>query len=67
MTHYEELGLPAGASREEIRRAYKHLVRLLHPDQCPEENTRRLADLQMKRLNAIRSVLMDPESRAAYD
>ncbi|MCU1237752.1 MAG: hypothetical protein JWP63_5719, partial [Candidatus Solibacter sp.] len=42
-------------------------VRLLHPDQCPEENTRRLADLQMKRLNAIRSVLMDPESRAAYD
>jgi DnaJ domain len=67
MTYYEELGLPADASREELRQAYKHLVRLLHPDQCTEDTTRHLADLQMKRLNGILSMLLDPERRAAYD
>ena len=67
MTYYEELGLTADASREELRQAYKHLVRLLHPDQCTEDNTRHLADLQMKRLNGILSMLLDPERRAAYD
>ena len=32
LTHYDDLGLPAGASDEEIREAYLNLVRLLHPD-----------------------------------
>ena len=67
MTYYEELGVPAGASREELRRAYKLLVRLLHPDHSGDDATRRLADLQMKRLNGMLSMLTDPVTRAAYD
>ncbi len=67
MTHYEELGVSPRASRDEIRHAYKRLVRLLHPDQFQDGDTRRLADLQMKRLNGILKLLADPEARAAYD
>ena len=37
MDHYEELGLDRSASPEEIRQAYKRLVRLLHPDRCSDE------------------------------
>jgi hypothetical protein len=67
MTYYEELGVPPTASADEIRHAYRRLVRLLHPDQCGDEEMRRLADLQMKRLNAMLAVLCDENQRAAYD
>jgi hypothetical protein len=67
MTYYEELGVCENASREEIRQAYKHLARLVHPDQCGDEETRRLADLQMKRLNGMAGVLLDPAGRERYD
>src|ERR1022692_1072089 len=67
MTYYEELGVPAEASREEIRQAYKRLVRLLHPDHCGDPATRVLAELQMRRLNGILEVLSHPGERANYD
>src|ERR1035441_2912947 len=67
MTYYEELGVPTEASREEIRQAYKRLVRLLHPDRCSDPATRVLAELQMRRLNGILEVLSHPEERANYD
>jgi hypothetical protein len=67
MTYYEEMGVSGTASPEEIRQAYKHLARLVHPDQCGNEETRRLADLQMKRLNGIAATLLDPVSRGRYD
>jgi hypothetical protein len=40
---------------------------LIHPDQCGDEATRRLADLQMKRLNGILEILTDAGARADYD
>jgi len=67
MNYYEELGLAPSASVEEIRQAYKSLVRLLHPDQHAEEALKRLAECQMKRLNAICAVLSDPTQRRHYD
>ncbi len=67
MNYYEELGLASGASPEEIRQAYRNLSRLLHPDQQSDETLRRLAEIQMKRLNAIHTVLSDTAERRKYD
>jgi hypothetical protein len=67
VNHYEELGLGCGATTEQIRSAYRNLARLLHPDQQQDEELRRLAEVQMKRLNFIHDVLTDPVRRSQYD
>lgn len=67
MDYYEEFGLSSSATTEEIRSAYRRLVRLFHPDQLQDPELRRLAECQMKRLNAIYEVLSDPDKRRAYD
>jgi curved DNA-binding protein CbpA len=67
MDYYEELGISRCASTEEIRQAYKNLARILHPDQHQDENLRRVAECQMKRLNAVVAVLTDPALRREYD
>lgn len=67
MNYYEEFGLTASSSVEEIRQAYKSLARLLHPDHQHEEQLRKVAELQMMRLNQILEVLSDPLRREEYD
>src|ERR1035437_2305299 len=67
MDHYEELGVSHTASPEEIRLAYKRLVKLLHPDHCGDDEVRRLAELQMIRLNAILAIISNPVERESYD
>ena len=67
MNYYEELGLRPDASPEEIRQAYRSLARLLHPDQQPDEGLRRLAEAQMRRVNAVHDALVDPARRRQYD
>ncbi len=67
MNYYEELGIPRTASEPEIRRAYKQLAKLLHPDQYPDEQLSSMADRQMRRLNGILEVLTDPVRRLEYD
>ena len=67
MDYYEELGLSRTASAEDIRRAYKNLARLLHPDQQQDPELRRLAECQMKRLNAVTAILTDAAERRRYD
>jgi hypothetical protein len=67
VNHYEELGLTPEASTDEIRHAYRQLVRLLHPDHCTDEALRHAAELQMRRLNSLLATLTDEERRTAYD
>jgi hypothetical protein len=67
LTHYDDLGLPANVSDEEIREAYLNLVRLLHPDSQRDPALKRFAENQMKRVSRAHAVLSDPERRRRYD
>ena len=67
ITFYEELGVAPGASPEQIRDAFRLLVRLLHPDQQTDPQLKEIAETQMRKLNRIYAVLSDPQSRQRYD
>lgn len=70
-THYEVFGVADDASTEQIRRAYRALVRRYHPDHLGDrqDNPRSRADAEahIRELNAAWQVLRDPERRARYD
>ena len=61
-THYEVLGLGAGASRGEIKAAYRRLAREVHPDAVGGGG-----DEGFIRLHEAYATLADPEERARYD
>jgi hypothetical protein len=67
LTHYDDLGVSAGASVDEIREAYLNLVRLLHPDTQREPSLKRFAETQMRRISRAYAILSDPERRRLYD
>ncbi len=67
MDFYEELGLSPSASDAEIRRSYKRLTVLLHPDRHRTPELQVLAEAQMKRINEMLTILADPEKRRVYD
>lgn len=67
MNHYEELGIKPDADQEEIRKAHRRLVRLMHPDQHRDPAMKQLGEMQMRRLNSIMATLLDPERRREYD
>jgi curved DNA-binding protein CbpA len=67
ITYYEELGVAPGASPEQIRDAFRLLVRLLHPDQQTDPQLKEIAETQMRKINRIYAVLSDPQSRRRYD
>lgn len=63
---YEILGIPAGASSQEIKAAYRRLARECHPDVAAVGRKNSSADEFMK-IHAAYSTLSDPEKRATYD
>jgi DnaJ-class molecular chaperone len=63
-TPYEVLGLKAGASPEEIRKAYRKLAKEFHPDLNPGKPA---AEARFKAVTAANDILSDPEKRARYD
>lgn len=67
MNYYEELGLSPRATEAEVRRSYKRLTLLLHPDQHQDPEIRALAEAQMKRLNEMVAILTDPDQRRNYN
>jgi curved DNA-binding protein len=61
--YYEVLGVPRGASEEEIRSAYRKLARTNHPDVSREAG----AEDRFKEISEAYEVLRDPEKRQRYD
>ena len=67
INYYQVLDVPLGASREEITRAYRALMRLTHPDNFVEPGQRAKAEERTKLINAAYTVLSKPEVRREYD
>lgn len=61
--YYKTLGVEKNASEEEIKKAYRKLVRKYHPDTNKEED----AEAKMSEVNEAYSVLSNKEKRAKYD
>jgi curved DNA-binding protein len=60
---YEALGVPRGASTEEIQQAYRKLARKYHPDVNHEPG----AEDRFKEISEAYQVLSDPDTRKRYD
>ena len=63
-TPYETLGVAKNASPEEIKKAYRKLVRQHHPDRNPGDDA---AEARFKEVQAAYDLLSNPEKRKQYD
>ena len=61
---YDALGVSRGASQDEIKKAYRKLVRQYHPDKNPGDKE---AEERFKEIQGAYDVLSDPEKRKQYD
>ncbi|MEY5010454.1 MAG: Curved DNA-binding protein [Verrucomicrobiota bacterium] len=62
--YYEVLGVSRTATQEEVRKAFRKLARVHHPDVAKDKKT---AEAKFKEINEAYEVLGDPENRRKYD
>jgi len=62
--YYEVLGVDRNASEAEIKKAYRRLAKMYHPDMNPNDKT---AEAKFKEAAEAYEVLSDPQKRAQYD
>ncbi len=67
--YYEILGVAQKATGEYIRRAYRDLVRIYHPDTLvgKPDSVRKRAEEQFKRVQEAYECLSNPRARTEYD
>ncbi len=62
--YYSTLGVPKGASQDEIKKAYRKLALKYHPDRNKGDKS---SQEKFKEINEAYEVLSDPEKRKNYD
>jgi molecular chaperone DnaJ len=62
--YYEVLGVPRGASEQDVKKAFRKLARKYHPDVNPGDKS---AEQKFKELNEAYEVLSDAEKKQQYD
>ncbi|MFX1379314.1 MAG: DnaJ C-terminal domain-containing protein [Promethearchaeota archaeon] len=62
--YYQILGIEKGASKEEIKRAFRKMARKYHPDVNPDEPK---SGEKFKEVNEAYSILSDDKKREMYD
>ncbi len=62
--YYQTLGINKGASKEEIKRAFRKMARKYHPDVNPDEPK---SGDKFKEINEAYSILSDDKKREMYD
>ena len=62
--YYEVLGIQKGATEDEIKKAYRKMAKMYHPDLHPDDPE---AAEKFKEVNEANDVLSDPQKRQRYD
>lgn len=62
--YYNVLGVPRGATQDEIKRAYRSLAMRWHPDRNADDP---IAEVRFKAINEAYKTLSVPEDRVRYD
>jgi molecular chaperone DnaJ len=62
--YYEVLGVPKDADADTLKKAYRKLAKMYHPDMHPGDKN---AEEKFKEASEAYSVLSDPEKRKKYD
>ncbi len=62
--YYEVLGVSKTASDDELKKAYRKLAKMYHPDMHPGDAE---AEAKFKEINQAYSILSDADKRAKYD
>jgi DnaJ-class molecular chaperone len=63
--HYQILGIDRGAKQEEIKRAFRRMASLYHPDHNPQKPSE--AEEKFKEISQAYEVLSDEARRRQYD
>ena len=67
VNYYAVLDVAIDASRDEITRTYRALMRITHPDNFVDPLERQKAEARAKEINAAYAVLSRPDIRREYD
>ncbi|NMB41856.1 MAG: DnaJ domain-containing protein [Firmicutes bacterium] len=65
--YYKVLGVSADSSDEEIKKAYRELVKQYHPDKFTDNPLRHLAEDMLKKINTAYEILGDKDKRKRYE